>query len=118
MMVAEQRPSSVQTLANVVSVTAGSRHSCAVRADGAAFCWGRNNTNQLGDASIADSALPVQVQGLTMAVRVEADKSSESGSNCAVLADGTARCWGLNNEGQLGNGTVVASGLPVPVLSR
>ena len=37
---------------------------------------------------------------------------------CVVLADSTARCWGRNDSGQLGNGTTTDSNVPVPVLGN
>ena len=37
--------------------------------------------------------------------------------SCALLADGTERCWGQNDAGQLGNGSELNSGTPVGVFS-
>src|SRR5262249_2621340 len=107
-------------LINVVSVAVGSLHGCAVRADGTAWCWGRNDSGQLGNGSppTAAAAVPVQVSGITGAVSVVAGRSH----TCALLAGGTVKCWGVNDRGQLGNGTITASsGVPVgtaPISSK
>jgi alpha-tubulin suppressor-like RCC1 family protein len=34
---------------------------------------------------------------------------------CALLADGTVRCWGRNDDGELGNSLNANSSMPVPV---
>ena len=57
------------------------------------------------------SALPVPVEGITDAVQVTATATSA----CARIADGTARCWGGNASGTLGNGTNADSATPVVV---
>ncbi len=57
------------------------------------------------------SLLPVQVSGITDAVAVAAG----SGQSCAVLTSGTVRCWGNNNQGQLGNNSTTDSLVPVTV---
>ena len=41
--------------------------------------------------------------------------SAGSYHTCAILADGTASCWGYNGSGQLGNGTTVDELAPTPV---
>src|SRR5437879_8780047 len=43
------------------AVAAGGGHSCAVMADQSVWCWGQNTTGQLGNGTIADSTVPVQV---------------------------------------------------------
>ena len=65
----------------------------------------------MGDGTTSDRLTPVRVQGLTNVAQVTADGDH----SCAVLTDGTARCWGRNDEGQLGDGTTTQRNMPVQV---
>jgi len=51
-------------------VAAGGGHTCSVMPDHSVWCWGQNTTAQLGNGTIADSTVPVQVAGLPPAVAV------------------------------------------------
>jgi alpha-tubulin suppressor-like RCC1 family protein len=53
-------PVQVNGLANAIAISAGGRHSCAIRHDGTAWCWGFNG-GMLGNGSTATSSVPVQV---------------------------------------------------------
>lgn len=86
-------------------------HSCGISMTDTAFCWGANDSGQLGDGSTRASSRPRPVTGLT-GVRHMAVSYSNS---CAVLVGGTVHCWGDNSIGQLGNGTTVNSLTPVQV---
>ena len=89
---------------DVVEVAAGAGHTCARHRDGSIFCWGRNDSGELGDGAggaPSDVSLsPVRValtegaQGLALGARF----------SCALMADRTVRCWGYNGFGQLGSG--------------
>jgi alpha-tubulin suppressor-like RCC1 family protein len=83
-------------------VSAGNFGSCAIRTGGAVECWGDDFDGELGDgASGTQSAVPVQVQGLTGAVAI-----TQGGDQaCALLSSGTVECWGDNEEGALGTGS-------------
>src|SRR5205085_2864247 len=79
--------------------------------DGSAQCWGANAFGQLGDGTMTGpetcnatpcSTVPVVVTGLTTAVAIRA----RGNHSCALLADGSAQCWGANAFGQLGDGTM------------
>ncbi len=48
-------------LGTFVQVSAGDAHTCAVREDGAVFCWGRNAAGQLGDGTRFNQPRPVQI---------------------------------------------------------
>lgn len=75
--------------------------SCALLSDGTGKCWGYNAYGQIGISPRTPySFTPVTVQGLSQAVRIDA----RGASPCALLGDGTVRCWGPNDVGELGNG--------------
>ena len=96
----------------VASITAGGYHTCAVLVSGAATCWGSNQDGELGNGTTTDSAIPVPVTGLSSGV---ASITASYWHTCAVLVSGAATCWGMNLNGQLGNGTTTDSAIPVPV---
>lgn len=94
------------------AVAAGTNHGCALTTDGGVQCWGGNSFGQLGNASTADSALPVAVTSLSSGIAAIAAGDSYS---CALTMSGGVQCWGLNQNGQLGNGSTSSSSTPVAV---
>jgi alpha-tubulin suppressor-like RCC1 family protein len=90
----------------IAQITTGDDDStCALDTAGAAFCWGRNNYGQLGDGSTAGSTVPVAVttSGVLAGVTLT-QMTAGNGHTCALDAAGAAFCWGLNTDGQLGDG--------------
>jgi alpha-tubulin suppressor-like RCC1 family protein len=95
-----------QDPALLARISAGFGHGCAVLSDGTARCWGRNEHGQLGNGTTTNSSAPVQVIALSNATAIAAGGRSTAGDiahSCALLSDRTARCWGDNSLGQLGN---------------
>jgi hypothetical protein len=86
-------------------------------ADGTAQCWGSNVFGQLGNNSTTDSPVPVSVSGITGLTAATTAVSVSTGGehSCALMADGTARCWGYNYSGQLGDNSTTDSPVPVSV---
>lgn len=95
------------------ALVTGVFHSVAIGSDGNAYAWGRNTYGELGDGTTTSSATPVVVQ-------VPAGVSFTSLAagvyhSVAIGSDGVSYAWGDNGFGQLGDGTTVASHVPVPV---
>ncbi len=102
------------TFVQPVEIRLGNGHTCARLADGTVSCYGGNTAGQLGDGTTANRfTTPAPVPGLTD-VRGLALGGRHS---CALLGDGTVSCWGLNDQGQVGNGSVGTNALrPTPVV--
>lgn len=93
-------------------LAAGGLSTCGLDANNGVFCWGDNQYGALGVGSFdpATSVLPVRVPELAKGVR-----SVVGGpyAHCAILADGTARCWGYSLFGDI-NGTIQSVQMPTP----
>lgn len=107
-------PVDVSSLTSGVSAIAtGSSHTCALIAStGGVKCWGYNFFGQLGDASNTNRLVPVDVAGLTSGISAIA---AGGDFTCALTTGGGVKCWGRNNNGQLGDDTIVDRNSPVNV---
>ena len=88
-----------------VLIAAGESHTCALRPNGQAECWGSNHNGQLGDGTNSDRPHPAPVEGDEHWTAIAGGLSH----TCAVTNDGLVKCWGSNQLGQLGNGTMTDS---------
>lgn len=93
-------------------ISAGEGHTCALTAGGRAVCWGWNGFGQLGRGTAGDyQPTPAPVTGgLTFT-----DLDANGRYTCAVTAAGAMYCWGHNNGGQLGDGTMEDRWVPTRV---
>ncbi len=90
--------------ADWVEITASGEFTCARRASGALFCWGRNDLGQLGAGDVVSPvSTPKQVGAATYSA-----VSAGANHACAVATDGTLWCWGRNANGELGLGNSVS----------
>ncbi len=109
----QTRPVTVQGLnQDVSSISASLFHTCAVTSSGGAKCWGRNDRGEVGDGTTQKRRSPVDVMGLTSGVT---SISTGTDFTCAITDAGSARCWGDNTNGELGDGTDLAHSTPVDV---
>jgi prepilin-type N-terminal cleavage/methylation domain-containing protein len=118
-------------LTNAASVSAGAQHACALSKSNNVYCWGYNGQGQIGNGTVTNSNLPVQVlKGaatgtdtdgtyLTNVAQISAGHFSTGvaqGSTCARTLSSNMYCWGYDAAGQLGDGTTTNSSQPVRVL--
>ncbi|HEY7061031.1 MAG TPA: hypothetical protein VII06_06105 [Chloroflexota bacterium] len=106
-------PVRVSGLSNVVAIAAGQFDSMALLADGTVRAWGFNGTGQLGDGTNTQRLTPVSVGDGLNGVRAIGPGDAHS---VALFVNGTASAWGLNGNGQLGDGTQVLRFNPAPVV--
>lgn len=94
--------------------SAGSGFGLALLANGTVEAWGKNDKGQLGNGATSTTdewAVPGLVAGLGGVEAIAAGGSHA----LALLKDGTVKAWGLNDKGQLGDGTNTTANVPVTV---
>jgi len=103
--------------ARVVSVMPGTdSHTCALLTGGRVKCWGDNDFGQLGIEIFTDrGGRPAEMGDQLPFVNLGSGRSAQqlaAGANhtCAILDDGSLKCWGSNKNGQLGLGDVLLRG--------
>jgi alpha-tubulin suppressor-like RCC1 family protein len=100
----------------VTAISGGEVHSMALTSTGQVLAWGWNGYGQLGNGTFGDSSTPVSVSlpsGTT--VTAIAGGGGNPNHSLALTSAGQVLAWGLNNSGQLGNGTTTDSNTPVVV---
>jgi alpha-tubulin suppressor-like RCC1 family protein len=111
-------PYSIASVSKLPSIAAGVNHTCALTTTGGVYCWGDNGYGQLGNNSISNSHVPVQVVGAGGSGFLSGIASITVGDfhTCAVSTTGAVYCWGLNGSGDLGNNSTTNSDVPVQVV--
>jgi alpha-tubulin suppressor-like RCC1 family protein/precorrin-6B methylase 1 len=97
---------------SLISRGPGWGNECALLNSGTLKCWGLNDNGQIGDNSTTMRLSPVTVSGFAAAI-VGIDVGFYT--SCAVLANGTAMCWGWNGYGQIGDGSATNKYVPTLV---
>jgi alpha-tubulin suppressor-like RCC1 family protein len=99
---------------NIATVSAGSWHSIALKTDGTLWSWGANGVGQLGvgwtDGTSANAPVQIGVYDSDGVLLITADSdwsavATAQSSTIGLKTNKTLWAWGLNNYGQLGDGT-------------
>ena len=112
-MAPQAEPSGARSiLTGIQNVTGGSGFTCALTNAGNMLCWGDNYYGQLGDGTrpAADILPRSRVLGANIVGIATGGRSA-----CAITTTGTLKCWGNNDNGQLGDGTTTVRRSPVVV---
>lgn len=95
---------------SIAGLVAGSDFTCARLVDGTVYCWGYNDSGELGLGHEDPQKSPALV-----AVAPIADLHAGASHTCALGTDRAVRCWGSNDDGQLGDNTQTSRSTPVMV---
>ena len=121
--------SSLGTGRTAVALSSGYYHTCAILDNSDVSCWGSGNNGQLGNGGTSDKSTPTLTSSLgtgrTVALSErdfnddgalnifqahsfldyrESTLSSGTFHTCAILDNGSVSCWGMGDDGRLGNG--------------
>lgn len=103
------------SLADAKSITLGDFHTCALN-NSKVLCWGDNSNGQLGTEKVGAPQYSPTPQMVSLSSNdIPTDIVAGGSHTCALLNNGTVKCWGNNQSGQLGNGTTSNSATPIIV---
>ena len=104
-------------LTEVIRLSAGNFHTCALTSGGDVVCWGRGAIGNGSPALPGFESIGTQLATSAVIPAVTGAKGMTSGPDhaCAVMVVGGVKCWGYNNRGQLGNGNTGSQLFPVAV---
>ncbi len=89
---------------NIAAITAGNNHTCALTEQGGMTCWGLNTDGQLGIGDFHEyKTTPQPVTGFRYGV---VGITAQANTTCAIKSAGKVFCWGNNEFGQIGDGTL------------
>jgi alpha-tubulin suppressor-like RCC1 family protein len=105
----------VGTDSHWVSSDAGGNHSCGVKTDGTAWCWGSNTDGELG-SSVNSGTFDPNPTPLQVGTDTDWGSLTAGGAHtCGVRTDTTIWCWGWNLYGQVGSNTNSGTNDPNPI---
>jgi uncharacterized delta-60 repeat protein len=112
------------TNTNIIAIAAGGQHTCAIQGSspsattGSVFCWGK--ARSIGDGTDNEANVPVLVSSNEGFTNTAVTKVAAGGDTTCAIEGGSLWCWGGSGgfAGNLGNGTLNSSSLPIKVLAN
>ena len=95
------------------SIEVNNTHSCGIRSDEQAYCWGWGQFGALGAGDFSDAAVPIGVQNAA-SINSWTQVSVGQTHSCGLSDSGQIFCWGTGGDGQLGSASA-RSQVPVPI---
>ena len=105
---------------SIISIELGKDHSSALSSSGRVFIWGSNDRGQLGDGTTIDKTTPTEITSSFNLGAGETIISINLGyaHSSALSSTGRVFTWGLNSNGQLGDGTTIIRTAPTEITSQ
>jgi alpha-tubulin suppressor-like RCC1 family protein len=96
-------PTMIPNLSGVTQIKAKGAFTCALLSSGTVKCWGANTNNAaLGDGTTTNRNVPTNVLNISGATQLAVG----SAHACVLVQGGAVRCWGANDYGQAGDGSM------------
>ncbi len=113
---------SIGHLTDVIDIVGGDHYTAVLKSDSTVWAWGNTSYGRLGDGTRGGRTqpTPVQVVGpdsvgyLSKIIAI----AGAGGHTIALRADSTVWAWGLNNDGELGDGTQAYKRMPIQVVGQ
>lgn len=107
-----------------IKISAGHYYTCGIKTDGKLFCWGANEAGQLGDGTSGETSCPDQTPSYDCETKPTPTKIGDDTwtdvkagvqHTCGIKTDGFLYCWGVNNNGRIGDGTKINRLIPTKI---
>jgi len=101
-------------------ISLGGRHSCAITSDNMLKCWGYNGSGWIGDGTFTHRTTPTTIDLLDGSNGSNDSPLPEQvvlgfSQTCVVMDNNVLKCWGMNDDGQLGDGSTIDRTLPTDI---
>ncbi|MBC7754554.1 MAG: hypothetical protein H7Z71_09975 [Moraxellaceae bacterium] len=95
-------------------ISMGAVNACAITSVDALNCWGNNQYGQLGDGTTINKMAPIVIDSGVLYQKVSTSLIV-SFFTCGLTTAGKLKCWGANQQGQLGDGTITTHSVPTAI---